>query len=139
MSIEVGPKERAVRATLPNRPAAVLYERDDITRKINHCFAGLFNGARSRGWISPPRAGLFLGKSECEWDWQQVWPAMRNLGLVDYYTQERPAPFTSGIPWRIDFHWWITDKGWDVREDDLRYFRELTAAMDADESERMDA
>lgn len=124
----MGPKEIAVRATLPSRPAAGLYDGTDLGRKINHCFAGLFNGAR-QGWLTG-NGGLFLGKAECEWDWQEVWPEMKARDLVDYEIVEVTHP-TGHIS--KEFHWNVTDNGRKVRKDDDAYFHELMAAMRADE------
>lgn len=124
----MGPKEQAVRATLPGRPAAMLYEETDLGRKIFSCFAGLFNGA-FQGRITA-KGGLFVGKAECEWDWQEVWPAMKELGLVDYSIDEVTHP--SGYVSK-NLHWNITEKGFEVRDDDIKYFRELMDAMAEDD------
>ena len=132
----MGPKEAAVRATLANRPASILYLDGTIGHQINRCFAGLFNGAR-QGHLTP-NGGLFLGKAECEWDWEEVWPALQALELVEYRLEEVPAPgAVSGK--MTKFHWSITDKGHDVREDDIKYFRELMDARTADEAAEQEA
>lgn len=124
----MGPKEQAVRATLAGRPAAILYEESDLRRKINHCFAGLLNGARQQGRVNAT-GGLFLGKAECEWDWEHVWPAMKDLGLVDYCITETTHP--TGYVSK-DFNWSITARGLEVRKDDIEYFCDLLDAMSAD-------
>lgn len=125
----MGPKEIAVRATLPDRAAAVLYERTDLGRKVRRCFAGLFNGAR-QGWLQP-NGGLFLGKAECEWDWQEVWPALKEKGLVDYEIVKDTSPTTGHVTER--FQWNITPKGHEVRRDDTGYFAKLMEAIYEDD------
>jgi hypothetical protein len=128
----MGPKEQEVRATLTSRPAGVLYKSEEA-RKVNSCFAGLFNGARSRGWMSP-KGGLSLGKAECEWDWQEIWPRMVLMGLVEFELKPRPNhPDFGGFS--ADFTWGVTDFGLTVREDDNKYFKELMEAIRADEPE----
>lgn len=116
-----------MRATLPSRPAALLHEDTDLRHKIARCFTALFCGAR-QGHVQPG-AGLFLGKAECEWDWQEVWPAMKDLGLVDYKIDEVTHP--TGCVTK-DFRWNVTEKGHDVRDDDNKYFEELMTAMGQD-------
>lgn len=124
----MGPKEQTVRETLSNRPAGLL---EAISREATRCFAGLFNGARSHGWIGQG-GGLIIGKAECQWDWEKTWPELRDAGLITWTTEDRPNhPDFGGHTTHID--WKITDKGWDVREDDLRYFNELMTAMTDDE------
>lgn len=128
----MGLKEQAVRATLPSRPAAILYKDTALRRRLNRCFAGLFDGA-VQGRITP-NGGLSLGNPDCERDWQKVWPAMKELGLVEYSIEE---VIERGVPSR-HFYWNITDKGHQVREDALKYFRELMEAM-AEERDRRPA
>jgi hypothetical protein len=123
----MGPKESAVRMTLGQRPAGELYH--DADPRVRRCFTGLFNGAR-HGHVTG-NDGLFLGKAECEWDWEEVWPAMKGQDLVDYNIEEVTHP--SGHISK-EFRWLITDKGHEVRTDDIKYFRELMAAMEEDEA-----
>ncbi len=123
----MGPHEAEVRRTLPGRPAGILY---DVDPRVSQCFAGLFNGAR-QGHLWP-NGKLYVGKAECEWDWEQVWPVLRALGLVIYEIREtkHPTGYVSQ-----DFLWSITEKGHTVREDDNQFFRDLMDAMQKDRSE----
>jgi hypothetical protein len=130
-----GPREEAVRAALLSRPAAVLYsDDDDLLQKVARCFAGLHNGAL-QGHLNPG-GGLFVGKAECEWDWQQVWPRMVQLGLVEFrLTPRANHPQHASHAFTALFEWRVTEYGQRVQEDDLRYFDELVDAMTADRKE----
>lgn len=115
----MGEREQAVRDTLPSRPAGVI---NGASGKAQHCFSGLLHGARAIGMIYP-NGGLFIGKAECEWDWQDTWGELKSLGLIE---------------WRVEGNkliWEVTDKGRAVRSDDNRYLDELVAAMRADSQE----
>lgn len=121
--------EQAVRATLANRPAGVLA---GLPHDAETCFAGLFNGALGTGTVYP--GGLFIGKSECERNWPEAWEALREAGLVEWRLEEVPNhPKVGGFTTKL--HWSVTDKGWEVRDDDLAWFRELMTAMRRDSSE----
>jgi len=125
-----GPREKAVRDTLTSRPAGII---NDAPNNVNSCFAGFFNGCRSRGSIVGDD-GLFIGKAECEWNWRETWGALRDLGLIEWREETVDAPGAKGgkMTW---VHLTITTKGHDVRDDDLKWFREFCAAQDADKAE----
>jgi len=130
MTRTIGKKEAAVRATLATRPCAVLYALKHQGAKS--CFAGFFNGALRRGRIYGD-GGLFIGKAECEWDWQETWAELRDLGLINYTLITKPAPgAVSGKMTEVTLE--ITEKGRRVREDDMAYFRALMDAMHEDEA-----
>lgn len=133
MSDSMGPLEKAVRDTLPSRPAACLYA--DRNMRLNYCFSGLFNGARSEGWLRPD-GGLTLGKAECEWDWREVWGELRKLGLVEWRLEERVALGAVGGK-ATYFFWSLTDKGRQVRDDDDRYSYEMVDAIIQDRDGRL--
>ncbi len=127
--MQVGPKEQAVRDTLPNRPAGII---NAVENKVSDCFAGIFNGCGSRGYLSADD-GLKIGKAECEWSWRETWGALKSLGLIDWTEEEKPNhPDIGGTSRYV--HLTVTDKGHDVREDDLKWFRELMDARRADEA-----
>lgn len=126
MTLEAGPREIEVRATLKGRLAGALH---DLPRSVRHCFAGLFNGARREGWITS--RGLFVGKAECEWGWPSDWDALRDAGLIEYRLEDVPNhPNVGGTTTHL--HWSITEQGWRVREDDIAWSNALSAAMDED-------
>jgi hypothetical protein len=125
----MGPNETRVRATLPERKAAII---NGASRAAADCFSGFFNGASSTGHVLRD-GSLKIGKAECEWDWQQTWPELMRLGLIGWTEEERPNhPDIGGTSRYV--HLTITDLGREVREDDNRYFRDLMDAMRADES-----
>ena len=124
-----GPKETAVRATLATRPAGIL---EGFERGVRNCFKGLFNGASREGHIWPNGA-FKVGKAECEWGWPGDWEKLRDAGLLTFRLDARPNhPSIGGSTTYVPYS--ITDKGWDVREDDIAYFRELMAAREKDEA-----
>jgi hypothetical protein len=126
--LEQGPREQAVRATLNDRPAGIIYS---ASRRAQRCFAGFFNGALSRGHVTPS-GGLFIGKAECEWDWQNTWAELKTLGLIEWTDEHRPNhPDIGGTSHYV--HVSITDKGREVRADDLKWFNELMDAKRADD------
>lgn len=122
--IPIGPRERAVRDGLAKRPAAVI---DGASKEASDCFAGLFNGALRTGHIGP-NDDLFIGKSECERGWRASWGELRDLGLVEWSTEQSFR--TDGVPLegRQELRWRITEKGWGVRDDDVKYFHEIIGA-----------
>jgi len=115
-------EEMKVRKGLKSRPAGILaaIKRNKNRYSASSVFAALFNGAR-QGLISGN--GVFFGKAEAEWGWPHAWEQLRNAGLVEYRVDTAAG--------RI--HWRITEKGHEVRQDYLAYFRELDAALEADE------
>ena len=125
-----GPKEQAVWDGVTSRPAGII---NGASKDANRCFAALFNGAR-KGWCSKPDAAPSFGKAEAEWAWPHGWSELKALGLVTWTSKEVPChPSFGNVPPMVDIEWTITDKGWDVRDDDLKWFRELMDARDADE------
>jgi hypothetical protein len=110
------------------RPADIL---KSASREAQRCFAGIFNGARREGHLWGDDA-LFIGKAECEWGWRDTWSELKALGLVDYRLEEVSAPgAVSGK--MTKFYCEVTEKGWDVREDDLAEWNErrsLPAGVD---------
>jgi len=108
-------REQAVRDTLPHRPAGIIKA---APHNVQNCFAGIFNGAHDKAWLRPD-GSLFIGKAECEWDWQDTWGALKELGLVEWRLEERPNhPGVGGAT--TYFIWNVTDKGFVVREDAMR-------------------
>lgn len=128
MEREQGPREKAIRATLPNRPAGILA---GATKEAQRCFAGFFNGASGTGHVSPT-GGLHIGKAECEWDWQKTWPELKALGLLEWTEEDRPNHTDIGGVSRYVYPS-ITEKGCEVRRDDLKWFNELMDAMPAED------
>lgn len=124
--------EQAVRESLQNRPAGALQQwgRGGGHRSVSATFASLFNGAQ-KGSIFPN--GVFkCGKAEAEWGWPENWDRLVEAGLITYDIVDGPGD------WKT-VNWSITDKGWDIREDDLAYFKELMDAKDADDEDAADA
>ena len=122
-----GPKEQAVWDTLESRPAGVI---NRAGREANLCFAALFNGARNgmapaSGWKPT------FGKAEAEWAWPDGWNELRDLGLVEW--KEIQRPYHPSFPPMVEIVWSITEKGWEVRNDDLAWFREIINVRDQDE------
>lgn len=134
-----GPKELAVRATLSERPAGLIErielppeKRSDAHGSVENTFAALFNGAR-QGYGHPERGPSF-GKAEAEWGWPNAWYALRDAGLITITESIEEAPgAVGGKSLRVE--WGVTDLGWQVRDDDLAYFRELMDARRADEAD----
>lgn len=131
----MGPLEQKVRDSLKSRAAGVL---DAISgpvgafERADNVFAALFNGATSEGTFWP-NGRLFIGKAEAEWGWPAQWEKLRDAGLIEYELYETPNhPSFGGTTTKL--RWSITDKGWEVRNDDLAYFREVMAARDQDEA-----
>lgn len=122
-----GPRENAVRETLPKRPAGELHL---MTREQGWCFAGLFNGALKHS-TRIMNGRFFCGKAECEWGWPGDWEALRDAGLITF-KREREDYADGGHGEVVT--WDITDKGWKVRDDDLAWTRELMAARRMDEA-----
>jgi len=121
-----GPKEEAVRATLATRDAGIL---DALPHNVLYCLLGLFAGARSPGRVV--NGNLFVGKAECEWDWEETWTALKNAGLVEWSTTERPNhPRIGGTTIYLD--WLITEKGSAARDDYWRWSDELMIARAED-------
>lgn len=120
-------KEQAVRDSLPTRPANVI---QSLGQEAERTFAGLFNGALRKGSIR--RDALFIGKAECEWYWPQAWQTLKGAGLIDYSLKEEPNHPTIGGTTNY-LTWSVTDLGWDVRNDDIKWFHELMDARDSDE------
>lgn len=100
-----------------------------LSREASRCFAGMFNGCKSRGVIFTPDKsdGLFIGKAECEWDWRQTWGELKAAGLIDW-TEEDVRTHDGGR--MVYVHLEITKKGSDFREEDLRQWRARQAAKD---------
>jgi hypothetical protein len=121
-------KEQQVRDTLPNRPAGMI---NGLSREAQTTFAGLFNGGYKQGWFLP-NGSLHMGKAECEWHWPAAYEELRDAGLIKYHTEDRPHAKGGGSTTYLINE--ITERGWDVREDDLKWFRELMDAMRADEA-----
>jgi hypothetical protein len=121
-------EEQAVCETLKTRPAGII---NGAPRNVQTCFAGLFHGAHSPASYVPGFS-FYCGKAECEWDWRETWGALRDLGLMEWSENEEDAPGAVGGK-QVKVPWSITDKGWDVREDDLKWFDELLAARRRDE------
>ena len=128
--MERGSQEKAVWDGMPNRLAGVI---NQASREASRCFAALFNGARKGTIFKPGQAPVF-GKAEAEWAWPNGWNELRSLGLVEWSEVERPCHPSFNSPPMVDIVWTITDKGWSVRDDDLKWFRELMDARDRDES-----
>jgi len=123
-----GPREQGVFDTLPNRPAGIINAAED---RVSSCFAGIFNGCLARGHLSQDDS-LKIGKAECEWDWRETWGELKRLGLIDWTEEETPNhPSVGGTSRYV--HLTVTDKGREVRDDDMRWFRELMDARTADE------
>jgi len=118
---EPGPLEQAVRDSMAARPANEIAKQ---SVRVRGCFAGLFNGAKSEGFVH--ESGLSIGKAECEWGWPEDWDTLRDAGLIEYRMIDGPRGSKRLV-------WSITAKGMDVRTDDVRAFRELMAARDDDE------
>jgi hypothetical protein len=121
-----------IRATLADRPAGILerihFEGEDRFCRADYTFAALFNGA-----INPahyvPAAGMgtfFAGKAEAERGWPLAWEALRDAGLIEYREEEVAAPGAVGGK-MIDVHWSVTALGWQVREDDLAFYKEMVS------------
>ena len=120
-----GPKEKAVRDTLTNRPAGELTK---LEREDSRCFTAMFNGAHTPGRIFG-KMGLKCGKAECEWNWPEGWKRLQDAGLIEFNIVTRePASFD-------EVHFRITGRGHTVREDDIKWFNELMAARHADEAD----
>lgn len=103
--------------------------------KPERTFAALFNGARQRGWYAThgPNPHPIFGKAEAEWGWPHDFETLRDAGLITFTISESDAPGLIGGK-STDIEWQITNKGWEVRKDDLAYFRALMDAMAADEA-----
>lgn len=124
-----GPLEQAVYDSKSSRPAGVIL---GASRGANSCFAGIFNGCRATGYIFvPERDDLSIGKYECEVNWRETWAELKSLGLIDWREENVPCHDGSKM---IHVHLSVTAKGLEVREDDLKWFRELMNARDADEA-----
>lgn len=124
-----GPAKAVARATLKGRPARALYEislDEDARVTTPECtFAALFNGARQGNGV--PGFGMSFGKAEAEWGWPKAWEALRDAGLIDFEVTTYDAPgAVGGIAERVT--WSITDKGREVRADDLAWHREMSDA-----------
>lgn len=126
-----GPLEQAVWNELETRPAGVINRAGLHAR---NCFAALFNGAR-RGTIFKPGQIPFFGKAEAEWAWPDGWNELKQLGLVKWTEVERPCHPSFNAPPMVDIEWSITDRGREVRTDDLKWFNELMDAREADEKQ----
>lgn len=127
-----GPREQDVWDGLRVRPAGVI---NATSRLANGCFAGLFNGANQKGVIFKPGQSPSFGKAECEWAWPDGWNELKALGLVEWTETEQPChPSFGDVPPMIYIHWTVTERGWQVRDDDLKWFRELMNARQADEA-----
>lgn len=130
-----------MRGTMADRPAGLLErielpeeKRSDSHGSVENTFAALFNGAR-QGWGHPERGPSF-GKAEAEWGWPNAWYALRDAGLITITETIEDAPgLVGGKSLRVE--WGVTELGWQVRDDDLAYFRELMSARRADEADAM--
>ena len=130
--MERGPREQEVWDGRDARLAGVIYA---TSRSAQNGFAGLFNGANSKGVIFKPGQRPSFGKAECEWAWPDGWNELKSIDLVEWSETKQPChPSFGDVPPMIYIHWKITDKGWKVREDDLKWFNELMSARDADEA-----
>lgn len=128
MGFKRGPKEQAVWDARLNRPAGVILA---ASKEASRCFAGIFNGCSSRGVIFKPDTDhLSIGKAECEWDWRKTWGELKSLGLIDW--REEDVPCHDGRK-MIYVHLSVTEKGHEVRDDDLAFFRQLMDARDVDD------
>ena len=128
-----GPREQSVFDSLNGRPAGVI---NRASREANSCFAALFNGARN-GTIFVPGQKPVFGKAEAEWAWPNGWNELRDLGVVEWREIERPChPSFGDVPPMISIEWVVTEKGWQVRVDDLNWFRELMDARSRDQDSR---
>lgn len=127
-----GPHEQAVRDGLQSRLAAII---NDTSNKVQGCFAGFFNGCHATGslWGDDDKF-LSIGKAECEWEWRETWGSLKALGLIDWTERTIPAPGAKSGK-MTEVHLAITDKGHAVRDDDLKWFRELMNARERDERE----
>ena len=77
---------------------------------------------------------MSIGKAECEWSWRETWGTLKTLGLIEWREETVSAPGAkSGTMTYV--YLTVTDKGHDVREDDLKWFREFTEAQRADEDD----
>jgi len=116
-------EEMKVRKGLKKRPAGILaaIKRDEKKYPAHLTFAALFNGAIQGR--TTEKGGVFFGKAEAEWGWPHAWEQLRAAGLIEFRVDTEAGKI----------HWHITEKGYEVRQDDMAYFRELMAAMDADE------
>lgn len=125
----IGPEEAKVLVGLNARPARLL-RWEGMDSQARHCFIGLFNGAWQVGMLFKAHE-LTIGKAECEWGWPGDWEKLAALGLITFDIEQRPNhPDIGGRTAHLIWH--VTDKGWEVREDDLAYSRELMAAREAD-------
>lgn len=124
-----GPREQAVRDSLDTRRAGII---NSLGHGPRDCFAGLFNGALVHSAFVDAKDSLFIGKSECEHDWQQNWAVLEAAGLVEFTLTPNTSP--SGHMSTI-FTWRVTKKGWQVREDDIKWYHELMQAIRDDEAQ----
>lgn len=130
-----GKNEQAVRSTLPSRPAGLIATADNA---VQSCFAALFSGAQ-RGIIFKPGQKPSFGKAEAEWAWPDGWNELRRLGLVTWVETETPChPSFGDVPPMVEIDWQITKRGLEVRDDDLKWFREIMDARDRDAADRND-
>lgn len=133
MSLEMGPREKAVRASLEGRPASLwhnLPERPHASGSASSTFASFFNGAR-KGMITT-NGHFSCGKAEAEWGFPEAWDQLVTAGLITYEIVESEVPGWKDVPWEI------TELGWQVREDELKWFHELMDAQRADMNERVE-
>lgn len=94
----------------------------ELSRDAQRCFAGMFNGCRSRGVIfSPDKSdALMIGKAECEWDWRLTWDELKRAGFIEF--EEETVPCYDGGR-MVYVHLKITPAGHDARQEDLRLWR----------------
>jgi len=68
---KMGPNETTVRATLRTRPASILYLDGENRETDQPMLAGLFTALAKS---CDPKRRSFVGKAECEWDWEEFGP-----------------------------------------------------------------
>lgn len=94
----------------------------ELSREAARCFAGMFNGCKSKGVIFTPDTSdvLKIGKTECEDNWRVTWGELKAKGLIDW--TEEDVPCHDGK--RMVYVWLtITDAGRARRAEDLRLWR----------------
>lgn len=98
----------------------------DLSREASRCFAGMFNGCKSRGIIFKPEDDcLHIGKSECEEEWRKTWGELKRRGLIDWREESVPCHDGSRM---VYVHLRITDAGHAWRKEDLRLWRQRVEA-----------
>jgi hypothetical protein len=101
-------------------------------RSWYNAFVGLFNGGKREGYAFSS-GGLHLGKSECELsDWRDCYAHLQKLGLLTFRTEFKDNhPSVGGQ--RELVHIDVTERGFRMREEDLRAWRAWSRQQDEKE------